>query len=1339
MTSSPPPPTAAIEEAWFSAVAAGRLDEVKALLVSGGPGLLGAQRHDETKYDPDFADIAEALLGTDTRGMTGVQVALFNLDSQEGSESGTSSSMAAADSQTRRELIMYLVEASSVDQLRLRWGENNTTLHVASFLGEIDVIQAILDRGVPHHLQNNLAFAPIDVAPDDLTRDVFRKFTTSLPKSPQRRIALNMQASSSSLDEDESSDEPSPAPLRRAASSHAKSASDASGPAALRAGSVDSISIQSTPAVATLAAAAESKSSLVATSSSSLNAPVVDTPVVFTGKYLKPREELEIDDLPKISLRRRDTVPAASAKSAASAAATGAAAPPSRRRIVGVSLDIFDEVLGGDAKDGDESAPDWAGMKTSSLVTRNPFRKLEADASKPKPAPATTGKKWMPPAPKEAPPPPPKPKWEVNVKIGPTRSVPDEVKAPVVTATVPEVLKPLASASASPVKMTASPASKSPVASPTKTSHGRSDSVTNSPTHSRSESMTKSPTHSRSDSITKTPLGHARSDSITKRAFAKSPEPPTTTTTSTPAESVPEWARRPADNAEGLVRPSKLKSAESSCSLGGRASSTLGSHPSCSSLRSHDDSPGSRGEPAIDRAPTDFSRIRANFARMTAENPDLPKNPNEKLADLFAVAANNGKPVPVLRARAPAVRKKEVETASMVVGSAVPAPAPVVVDQAKVEEEEEHVEEQHHDQDSGHDASGSARPSSKPQAVKADSGVECQGVPSLWNEAAAVEAQAAEAEVVDPEPEPVAAEEIQAEPEAPQPQPQEPETDDHEHDHVASSSTELLPPLPSLDLGLGGLDFGDLEASLGLGELLDNGFLTDRPASPVNVRPRSPPARPTAASPAKPHAEPVSMIDMDHTMASVSSIPHAEDMDMDEDASLHSMAVLPAHVPMPAHGSASEIVVEADTGFGGAPIPRIKRRSTGGAASPVPGDLPTPAPSAAASSSAGEVEAWPSRGLAMTRTASVATNATSASFARPSSPRGKKTVTFEPAWSAADAGPVTAATVGALASSTATQQQVQQAQAAAAAAAPPSPARARATSVSESGTLLFKVGQIAGLDWVLSERQMSHAMVCVQRNGITAPVFTSRPYLVLSDKVTIHDEAAIAVAPADQLVIEVRLRVERRQPAKTGLFGGRIFGKREEPVKDIKEETLARHIVDVPQLLRAAAGQVYAESVSLPAQRAPIAITLAAMFLPAMTPPGPWRTLADAQQGVAHVKQAVSAVVRDGYLFQRGGDSPFWRRRHIAVIGWRLVPQDNPAAAIDLGQCVGIARGDDTLEGRAYVIALKFRGDERVLFAAESETAAAEWCSLLERRIEAWPGDSLVRMALEAAAEGAQA
>lgn len=55
------------------------------------------------------------------------------------------------------------------------WGDGNTTLHLAAFMGMVDLVTVMIQLGAAKSKSNNRKYKPVDCADDELTREAFEK------------------------------------------------------------------------------------------------------------------------------------------------------------------------------------------------------------------------------------------------------------------------------------------------------------------------------------------------------------------------------------------------------------------------------------------------------------------------------------------------------------------------------------------------------------------------------------------------------------------------------------------------------------------------------------------------------------------------------------------------------------------------------------------------------------------------------------------------------------------------------------------------------------------------------------------------------------------------------------------------------------------------------------------------------------------------------------------------------------------------------------------------------------------------------------------------------------
>ncbi|KAJ1507922.1 hypothetical protein HMI54_001820 [Coelomomyces lativittatus] len=178
-----------IIETWFESITQGDEQGINSLLTDY-PDLVYVQSSQGFSFPVDLVSAATQLLGSNTNGMNGLHFALINAEECDSASDDENSSdpLLSTLSTRRKQIIKKLIEMSSVDHLcNYRWGDENTLLHLVSFLGDIEVIGSLIRKGCTCQYVNALGLAPIDVAADEPTRHTFRSYIQSKQlKSPHR-------------------------------------------------------------------------------------------------------------------------------------------------------------------------------------------------------------------------------------------------------------------------------------------------------------------------------------------------------------------------------------------------------------------------------------------------------------------------------------------------------------------------------------------------------------------------------------------------------------------------------------------------------------------------------------------------------------------------------------------------------------------------------------------------------------------------------------------------------------------------------------------------------------------------------------------------------------------------------------------------------------------------------------------------------------------------------------------------------------------------------------------------------------------------------------------------
>ncbi|KAJ1976567.1 Bud site selection protein bud4 [Dimargaris xerosporica] len=167
----PTPPGAAsvhTEEAilhskWFHAISNSQLIAVTALL-STYPPLMGARSPVPYPYHPDILPVAAQFLGEDTSGMDALQIALMRYHAAQ-QEFAANSKKGSEELETCAAVIHALLDTIWKKELdEHRFGRaQNTSLHLAAFLGQAAVVDRLLAKGAMASVQNGLHYYPFDV------------------------------------------------------------------------------------------------------------------------------------------------------------------------------------------------------------------------------------------------------------------------------------------------------------------------------------------------------------------------------------------------------------------------------------------------------------------------------------------------------------------------------------------------------------------------------------------------------------------------------------------------------------------------------------------------------------------------------------------------------------------------------------------------------------------------------------------------------------------------------------------------------------------------------------------------------------------------------------------------------------------------------------------------------------------------------------------------------------------------------------------------------------------------------------------------------------------------
>ncbi|KAI9324136.1 hypothetical protein DFJ73DRAFT_259307, partial [Zopfochytrium polystomum] len=115
-------------------------------------------------HDSEVAADAEELLGISTDHLNAIHVACFLGDEEIALDILDFVARVTEDIQARKILYEFMSRV---------WGDGNTVLHLASFLGMSQLVKRLLELGANRHRKNGRKYKPVDCADDDETRVMF--------------------------------------------------------------------------------------------------------------------------------------------------------------------------------------------------------------------------------------------------------------------------------------------------------------------------------------------------------------------------------------------------------------------------------------------------------------------------------------------------------------------------------------------------------------------------------------------------------------------------------------------------------------------------------------------------------------------------------------------------------------------------------------------------------------------------------------------------------------------------------------------------------------------------------------------------------------------------------------------------------------------------------------------------------------------------------------------------------------------------------------------------------------------------------------------------------------
>ncbi|KAI1319935.1 hypothetical protein EDD11_002610 [Mortierella claussenii] len=149
------------------------------------------------RHDTDVLLDAKELLGPTVDHLNLIQIACFLFNEEMALD--LLNFVAKASDELESKKILY-------EFMGKLWGDGNTTLHLASFLGMADLTKRLLDLGANVYKMNDRKYKPVDCADENTTRSLFLNLTEvvryrripqeSLPTSPVNDVGPNFHWSS---------------------------------------------------------------------------------------------------------------------------------------------------------------------------------------------------------------------------------------------------------------------------------------------------------------------------------------------------------------------------------------------------------------------------------------------------------------------------------------------------------------------------------------------------------------------------------------------------------------------------------------------------------------------------------------------------------------------------------------------------------------------------------------------------------------------------------------------------------------------------------------------------------------------------------------------------------------------------------------------------------------------------------------------------------------------------------------------------------------------------------------------------------------------------------------
>ncbi|KAF9546075.1 hypothetical protein EC957_010211 [Mortierella hygrophila] len=120
------------------------------------------------KHDPDVLLDAKELLGPKVDHLNLIQIACFYFNEEMALDMLNFVAKASEELESKKILYEFMGKM---------WGDGNTTLHLASFLGMADLTKRLLDLGANVYKMNHRKYKPVDCADENTTMSLFLNLT----------------------------------------------------------------------------------------------------------------------------------------------------------------------------------------------------------------------------------------------------------------------------------------------------------------------------------------------------------------------------------------------------------------------------------------------------------------------------------------------------------------------------------------------------------------------------------------------------------------------------------------------------------------------------------------------------------------------------------------------------------------------------------------------------------------------------------------------------------------------------------------------------------------------------------------------------------------------------------------------------------------------------------------------------------------------------------------------------------------------------------------------------------------------------------------------------------